>query len=60
LGPEERKSVKLQQSQFQRLGWARKERWVIGHEPRRRRLEFQGCQCSWFVKHGTQWWLGWS
>jgi hypothetical protein len=42
LGSEERISVELQQIQFQRLGRAGKERWVVGHEQRRWRMEFKG------------------
>ena len=50
LGPEERKPeyVQLQQIQFQRLGRAGEERWLISNEQREWRMAIQVCQCSWF------------
>jgi hypothetical protein len=50
MGPEKRIHVELQQVQFQRLGWAGKERRVIRHEQWRRRMEFASIQCSRFRK----------
>ena len=50
LGPEERKSIKLQQVQLQRLGFAGTQQWVFGYEQWWRRMEFAGFQCARFVK----------